>query len=88
MKEISFTIKNPVWMHPGTATSFTFRMENFSSNITVSRGKESRNGKEFYELMKLRNVKGEITTFKADGPDEEDAINSIIEFINDNRELS
>jgi phosphotransferase system HPr (HPr) family protein len=88
MKEITFIIRNPVWMHPGTAVSFTFRMEKFSSRITVSRGGESRNGKEFYELMKLRNVKGEKTTFKADGPDEEEAIDSITEFVNDNRELS
>jgi phosphotransferase system HPr (HPr) family protein len=88
MKEISFIIKNPVWMHPGTAVSFTIRMEKFLSSITVSRGGESRDGKEFYELMKLRNVKGEKTTFNAKGPDEEEAINSIIEFVNDNRELS
>jgi phosphotransferase system HPr (HPr) family protein len=88
MKKVTITIKNPVWMQPGTAASFTFRMEKFSSSITVLRGGESRDGKEFYELMKLRNVKGETTTFKADGPDEEDAINSIREFIEDNRELS
>jgi phosphotransferase system HPr (HPr) family protein len=88
MKKVSFTIKNPVWMQPGIAVSFNLRMEEFSSNITVSRGGESRNGKEYYELMKLRNEKGETTTFKADGPDEEAAINSIIEFIKDNRELS
>jgi phosphotransferase system HPr-like phosphotransfer protein len=62
-------------------------MERFSSAITVSRGGESRNGKEFYDLIKLRNVKGEKTTFKAAGADEEDAINSIKEFIDDNREL-
>jgi phosphotransferase system HPr (HPr) family protein len=88
MKEISFTIKNPVWMHPGTAISFTIKMEKFSSNITVSRGGESRNGKEFYELIKLRNRKGEVTTFKADGPDEKAVINAIKEFISENRELS
>jgi phosphotransferase system HPr (HPr) family protein len=74
-------------MHPGTAVSFTYRMERFSSSITVSRGGENRNGKEFYDLIKLRNVKGEKTTFKAVGPDEEEAIDSIKEFIDDNREL-
>jgi phosphotransferase system HPr (HPr) family protein len=87
MKELSFIIKNPVWMHPGTAVSFTFRIEKFSSSITVSRGGETRNGKEFYELMKLRNMKGEKTTFKANGSDEEDAINSITEFMDEHTEL-
>jgi phosphocarrier protein len=88
MKEVSFTIKNPVWMHPGTAVSFTIKADKFSSRITVSRGGESCDGKEFYQLMKLRNGKGETTTFRADGPDEDAAIKSIVKFIHDNPELS
>jgi phosphotransferase system HPr-like phosphotransfer protein len=63
-------------------------MEKFSSTITVSRGGDTRNGKEFYELMKLRNVKGEKTTFKAEGPDENETINSVIEFMDEHAELS
>jgi phosphotransferase system HPr (HPr) family protein len=88
MKKISFTIKNPVWMHPGTAVSFTMKMEKFSSSLIVSRGGESRNGKDFYELMKLRNRKGDVTSFKAEGPDEDALIDSVTKFINDNKELS
>jgi phosphotransferase system HPr (HPr) family protein len=88
MKELSFTIKNPVWMQPGTAVSFTLKMEKFSSALTVSRGGESRDGKDFYELMKLRNKKGELTTFTAKGPDEDALIKALVEFMNDNRELS
>jgi phosphotransferase system HPr (HPr) family protein len=88
MKEISFTIKNPVWMQPGTAVSFTMRMENFSSSLTVTRGGESRNGKDFYDLIKLRNKKGETTVFKADGPDEDALIKAIVKFMGENKELS
>jgi phosphocarrier protein len=88
MKKISFTIKNPVWMHPGTAVSFTMKVEKFSSGLTVSRGGESRNGKDFYELMKLRNREGTVTTFEAKGPDEDALINAVTKFINDNKELS
>jgi phosphotransferase system HPr (HPr) family protein len=88
MKKLSVTIKNPVWMHPGIAVSFTMKMERFSSSLTVSRGGESRNGKDFYELMKLRNREGETTAFKAEGPDEEALMNAVAKFINDNKELS
>jgi phosphocarrier protein len=88
MKEVSFTIKNPVWMQPGTAVSFTMTMEDFVSSITVTRGGESCDGKDFYGLMKLRNRKGEVTKFKAEGPDEEAAINAVKDFISNNRELS
>jgi phosphotransferase system HPr (HPr) family protein len=88
MKEISFTIKNPVWMQPGTAVSFTLVMEDFTSGITVSRGGGSCDGKDFYGLMKLRNLKGEVTKIKADGPDEEAAIYAVKEFIGNIRELS
>jgi phosphocarrier protein len=87
VKKLSIIIKNPIWMHPGTAVSFVFRMGKFSSAVTVSRGGENADGKEFFELMKLRNVKGETTAFKTDGPDEEAAITAIREFIDDNREL-
>jgi phosphocarrier protein len=88
MKEISFTIKNPVWIQPGTAVSFTMAMEDFASNITVSRGGSSCDGKDFYGLMKLRNLKGVETSFRAEGPDEEAAINAVKDFISNNRELS
>jgi phosphotransferase system HPr-like phosphotransfer protein len=87
MKEVSFYITNPVWMLSCEAIAFTKRMEKFSSSITVLRGRESRNGKVFHELMKLRNIKKEKTTFKADGTDEDDAIHSINEFMKEHTEV-
>ncbi|MDR3172514.1 MAG: HPr family phosphocarrier protein [Treponema sp.] len=88
MKELSFTITNPVWMHPGTAVSFTLKMEQFSSNIIVSRGGERCDGKDFFGLMKLRNMKGEITTITVDGADEDRVIKSVQEFMRDHLEFS
>jgi phosphotransferase system HPr (HPr) family protein len=84
MKKISFKITDPIWMHLGTASSFIGKMQNFSSIITVSRGKESGNGKEFYGVMKLKPLKGDITTIKADGSDEEVVIKAVIEFFKEN----
>jgi phosphotransferase system HPr (HPr) family protein len=87
MKEMTYTIQNPVWMHPGTAFSFTMRLEDFSSTIIVSRGGESRNGKDFFELMKLRSKKSETTEIKIDGADEEAVAQTIVEFMNEHTEL-
>jgi phosphocarrier protein len=85
MKELSFTITDPIWMHPGTVTLFTERMRTFSSDIIVTKGNDSGNGKEFFGVMKLKNLKGDITTVKAVGPDEDKAIKAVKKFFDENR---
>jgi phosphotransferase system HPr (HPr) family protein len=84
MKEVSIKITDPIWMHPGTATLFTNKMQEFSSVITVTRGKDSGNGKEFFGVMKLKNLKGAITTIRAEGPDEDRAIKAVQKFFSEN----
>jgi phosphotransferase system HPr (HPr) family protein len=84
MKEVSIKITDPIWMHPGTATLFTNKMQEFSSIITVTRGNDSGNGKEFFGVMKLKNLKGDITIIRADGPDEDKVIKAVQKFFSDN----
>ena len=50
---------------------------NFDSEITVSKGKESVNGKSILGLMTLAAVKGTKLFIKAVGPDAESAISAI-----------
>lgn len=80
MKELFVKITDPIWMHPGTATMFTDMMREFASVITITRGGEKGNAKEFFGVMKLKNLKGDITGIIADGPDEDAAIKAARKF--------
>jgi phosphocarrier protein len=84
MKELSVKITDPIWLHSGTVTMFNAKMQSFSSDITVSRGGQSGNGKEFYGVMKLRPLKGDITKITVTGSDETAAIKAAEEFFREN----
>jgi phosphotransferase system HPr (HPr) family protein len=84
MKEASYKITDPVWMHPGTAISFVDKMQRFSCNVIVIKGNNRGNGKDFFGVMKLKNLKGDITTIRVEGSDEDAAIKTVQEFFKEN----
>jgi phosphotransferase system HPr (HPr) family protein len=84
MKEFAYTVKELIGFHPGTATVFTSKMGNFSSAITIKRGKDIGNCKEFFSVMKLQIQKGQTITISAIGDDEEMAIREAQEYLSEN----
>jgi phosphocarrier protein len=85
MKEISYTIKDPVGIHARPAGLLVKKLEGFQSVITIAKASgESCDGKRLIALMKLRVKQGETITVKAEGPDEDAAVKAAEEFLTAN----
>jgi phosphocarrier protein len=81
MKEISYTIKDPLGIHARPAGLFIKKLQEFSSGVAISRGGDSCDGKKLLALMKMRVKTGETITLKFDGGDEDAAAVAAQEFL-------
>jgi phosphocarrier protein len=81
MKEYSYIITDPVGIHARPAGLLVKELARFSSAITISRGEDSCDGKKLLALMKLRVKQGENIVVKADGTDEDAAIEAAKAFL-------
>ncbi|MDR2070282.1 MAG: HPr family phosphocarrier protein [Treponema sp.] len=81
MKEIAYTIKEHIGFNPRRALLFTGKMQQFSSNITITRGNDACNGKNIYGLLNMQIRRNETITVQAAGVDEETAINTAYVFL-------
>ncbi|MDR2097351.1 MAG: HPr family phosphocarrier protein [Spirochaetaceae bacterium] len=73
MKEILYTIKDPLGIHARPAGLFVRELLDFGSAVTVSRGGDSCDGKKLLALMKLRVKTGETISLQFNGADEDAA---------------
>jgi phosphocarrier protein len=84
MKEYSYTITDPVGIHARPAGLLIKELSKFSSVTTISRGDTSCDGKKLLALMKMRVKQGETIVVKAEGPDEDAAIEAAKAFLSAN----
>jgi phosphocarrier protein len=84
MTELSYTITDPLGIHARPAGLLVKKLESFQSVITISRGTESCDGKRLLALMKLRVKTGETLAIKAEGADEEAAVEGAKAFLEEN----
>jgi phosphotransferase system HPr (HPr) family protein len=84
MREAVYTIVDPDGIHARPAGKFVEKMQQFSSVITVVRGDKSSDAKKLFALMKLRVKAGETITIKAEGKDEDAAVETAIAFLKEN----
>ncbi|MDR2397432.1 MAG: HPr family phosphocarrier protein [Spirochaetaceae bacterium] len=84
MKELSYTITDPVGIHARPAGMLIKELSQYASTITISRGSDSCDGKKLLALMKLRVKQGETIVVKADGADEDAAIEGAKAFLSAN----
>lgn len=75
------TIKNSVGLHARPATFFIQKANSFKSAISVEREDRRVNAKSLLGVLSLGIVKGMEITLVADGPDEEEAIESLAALI-------
>ncbi|KPV56681.1 serine kinase [Paenibacillus sp. A3] len=79
------TIRNASGFHIRPAQLFTEKATTFQSKITVNFHKESdtaeADGKSILGLMTLGLEKGSVVTLSADGPDEREALDSLVELV-------
>ena len=77
-------ISNNIGLHARPATFFIQKANNFKSNIWVSTQDRKVNAKSLLGVLSLGIIKGTTITVIADGEDEEEAINTLVELIDSN----
>ena len=78
------TINNEVGLHARPATFFIQKANEFKSGIWVEKEERRVNAKSLLGVLSLGIVKGTTITLIADGSDEEQAIQSLVDLVNDN----
>ena len=79
MKET--TVNNQVGLHARPATFFIQKANEFKSSIWVEKDDRRVNAKSLLGVLSLGIVKGTTINLIADGPDEEIAIDALVELI-------
>lgn len=81
MAERNFTITAETGIHARPATRLVNKASQFESEITLEHKGKAVNLKSIMGVMSLGVGQGAEVTIKAEGPDEEEAINGIEEVI-------
>ena len=80
MKETA--VNNQVGLHARPATFFIQKANEFKSSVWVEKDERRVNAKSLLGVLSLGIVKGTTINLIADGPDEEAAVNALVELIN------
>lgn len=81
MIEMKVGITNPVGLHARPAAIFVQTAGKFESNIWLVKGDKKVNAKSIMGLMSLAISSGTEVTIGAEGEDEEQAVNELIELV-------
>jgi len=82
MKEA--TVNNQVGLHARPATFFIQKANEFKSSIWVEKEERRVNAKSLLGVLSLGIVKGTAINLIADGADEKEAVEALVELINSN----
>ncbi len=81
-KEI--TIQNSVGLHARPATFFIQKANEFRSSIWIEMGERRINAKSLLGVLSLGIDKGTTITLNAEGEDEEEAVNALVQLVSSN----
>ncbi len=84
MKEFTYTIKDEQGIHARPAGLLVKLAAGFQSNITIGKDGKDMDAKRIFGVMGLGAKKGAEVVIKADGPDEDAAIESLQKFMEEN----
>ncbi len=82
MKEV--VVQNQVGLHARPATFFIQKANEYKSNIWVEKNNRKVNAKSLLGVLSLGITKGLTITIGAEGSDEEDAVNVLVELVSSN----
>ena len=82
VKEV--TVENQVGLHARPATFFIQKANEFKSSIWVEKEDRRVNAKSLLGVLSLGIVKGTTITLIADGADEKEAVEALVELVKDN----
>lgn len=74
-------VENNTGLHTRPAAVFAQTAARFKSNVTVRKEDKSGNAKSILSIMKLGINKGTEITIEADGEDEVESVNTLVELI-------
>ncbi|MEO0260366.1 MAG: HPr family phosphocarrier protein [candidate division WOR-3 bacterium] len=83
MKEAKVVIPNTLGLHARPASLFVKLAEKFKSKITVEKDGMVVNGKSIMSLLMLVAECGSTLIIKAEGPDEDEAIEALVSLVKD-----
>lgn len=86
MKEIKLVIKNETGLHARPAAMVVSEAGKYKSTLTIKKGEREVNIKSILGLLSLGASKGDEITVKADGEDENQAVEAIVKMIEDLKE--
>jgi len=75
-------IINKLGLHARASTKLTQTASQFASEVWIERNGRRVNAKSIMGVMMLAAGKGSIITLEADGKDEQQAIDALVELIN------
>ena len=84
MKSINYTITDELGIHARPAGLFVKLAGGFQSDIMVVKDGKEANAKRIMALMGLSATKGTEITVKVEGPDEDEAVKAVEDFLKAN----
>ena len=82
MKQGECTIVNRLGLHARAAAQFVQVANQYSADILLKKDDMEVNGKSIMGILMLAAPKGSVVGLIADGPDEDEAYNALVELIN------
>ena len=83
MVERTIVIQNRLGLHARACSVFVKEAARFACHITLARDGLEVNGKSILGVMMLAAERGAELTLKADGSDEQQAIEALVKVVND-----
>lgn len=84
MKQFEYTIKDEYGIHARPAGMLVKVLQGFESEITITHKEKTIDGKKLFALMGLAVKQNETITVTANGTDEQLAIKTAEDFLNEN----
>lgn len=78
MVRVNYTIKNEEGLHARPASDFCKTAGKFKSKITVGKDGDEYEAKSILMVLCLGAVKGDTIEIKAEGEDEEEAVEALV----------
>lgn len=82
MYELVVKVKNEIGLHARPASLFIQEAIKYSSIIEVEKNGKVYNGKSIMSILSMSALKDEEIIIKADGEDEEKAVKSLVNLVN------
>ena len=81
MVKREMTITNNIGLHARPATFFIHKANTFKSSVWIEKDDRKVNAKSLLGVLSLGIAKGMVVTLIADGADENEAVNGLIELV-------